>query len=225
MMLEGSLDCRDGKFGSDHSCQPPTSSAQEAGAGRVLFLKAFMRNPRGVAAVLPSSRRMGRMMAEELTYREGQTIVEIGPGTGSFTSEIVRRLEPDSRVLAIEREPIFADHLRRRLPARPEIHVCEGDAIDLHEHMDRRGMDQADYVVSGIGWPSIARERREAMLGAVADALVTGGKFLTFGYHVGWTLPSTWSFWRFLQETFRRVSISPVIWANVPPAYIYRCVK
>lgn len=206
------------------AAQQPSTNAkpEDVGAGRALFLKTFLRHPRRVAAVLPSSPRMGAAMAEEIAYREGQTIVEIGSGTGSFTGEIYKRLKPDSRLLAIEREPVFADHLRRRLPG---LDLCEGDAIDLKSHMSERGLSAADYVVSGIGWPSIAKEPREAMLSAAAECLAPGGKFFTFGYHMGWALPSTWAFWRFINRIFSSVSISPVIWSNVPPAYIYRCVR
>lgn len=223
MLLEGSLDLSDevSRTTRDPHDQPPARK-REVGAGQLLFLKTFLRNPRSVAAVMPSSRRMGRMMADELTYRDDQTIVEIGPGTGTFTCELARRMAPGARMFAIEREPAFAQHLRRRLPG---VDVCLGDAIDLQSHMQRRGLDSADYVVSGIGWPGVPPAPREVTLAAIADCLVPGGKFLTFGYHVSWALPSTWSFWRLLNRTFREVSISPVIWANVPPAFIYRCVK
>lgn len=187
-----------------------------------VFFSSFLRNPRGVAAVLPSSRRLARMMADELTYRPDQSIVEIGAGTGVFTRELASRLRDGARLLSIEREGAFVDFLRDKAPGADVHH---GDAADLAAIMRGRGMHAADYVVSGIGWPSIPREPRERMLTAIRDALVPGGKFLTFGYHVGWCLPSTWAFWAFMKRTFHRVSVSPVIWANVPPAYIYRCER
>lgn len=53
------------------------------------------------------------------------TILEIGPGTGILTREIVRRA---GRVVAIEIDPTLADRIRRVLP---EIEVIVGDALTV----------------------------------------------------------------------------------------------
>ena len=42
-------------------------------------------------------------------------ILEVGPGTGPVTREILRVLLPDDRLVAVEINPKFVRHLRQRL--------------------------------------------------------------------------------------------------------------
>ncbi len=53
-----------------------------------LFLHQAINNPAGVGAVIPSSRSLGRMMAGQIDPMNGP-VVEIGPGTGAITRQIL----------------------------------------------------------------------------------------------------------------------------------------
>jgi 23S rRNA (adenine-N6)-dimethyltransferase len=53
-------------------------------------------------------------------------IVEIGAGTGRITEPLAASAR---RVVAVELDPSFADALRRRFHARPNIAVVEGDIL------------------------------------------------------------------------------------------------
>jgi phospholipid N-methyltransferase len=50
-----------------------------------LFLKQYIKNPRMIGAVLPSSRNLARKMIEDIDFEKAECIVEYGPGTGVFT--------------------------------------------------------------------------------------------------------------------------------------------
>jgi phospholipid N-methyltransferase len=52
-----------------------------------------------------------------------------------------------------------------------------------------------------------------------------GGYFTTFAYLQGLLLPAGQRFKKLLNKSFRQVTVSRVIWANVPPAIVYRCKK
>ncbi len=68
---------------------------------------------------------MGKLLElAELTGRE--TVLEIGPGTGSLTEEL---LERSGRVVAVEIDSSLAALLRQRLAGRGKLTLIEGDAL------------------------------------------------------------------------------------------------
>ncbi len=52
-----------------------------------------------------------------------------------------------------------------------------------------------------------------------------GGVFVTFAYLQGLVLPSGKKFKHNLKKYFSHVERSEVVWGNVPPAIVYRCLK
>ena len=72
------------------------------------FFRAFRRNFHTTGAILPSSRFLARAMTFDLKGpRRPARILEVGPGTGAVTREIVRHLQDDDRFDAVEINPSF----------------------------------------------------------------------------------------------------------------------
>lgn len=203
-----------------------------ANAGRrFTFVKEFIKSPGEVAAVSPSSRRLARRMIQGLDFSAAQAVVEYGPGLGTFTDAIVIELEraaaktpaqPRCRLIAIERNEKMAELLRRR---HPDVALYHDDAANVRAICESEGFQQVDYVVSGLGWPSFSDDLRTRILEATADILRPGGEFRTFGYHVGLLMRGAWDFRATVRRLFSEVTISKVVWGNMPPAFVYRCVK
>lgn len=202
------------------------------GAGRrFTFVKEFIKSPGEVAAVSPSSRHLARRMIEGLDFSAARVVVEYGPGLGTFTDAIVKEIERGAsragrsdkcRVIAIERNERMAELLRKR---HPNVSLHHDDAANVRAICKDEGFDLVDYVVSGLGWPSFSDELRTRILEATAQVLKPGGEFRTFGYHVGLLMRGAWHFRRTVRRLFSDVSISKVVWANMPPAFVYKCVK
>src|SRR5215471_5733218 len=93
-----------------------------------LFLGQFVRSPRTVGAVSPSSQALARAMLAPIDFGAARTIVEFGPGTGAFTGEIASRLAPGSRYLGIELNAGFVRELRARYP---DLAFAQGNVADL----------------------------------------------------------------------------------------------
>ena len=49
----------------------------------LVFLKAWIRSPRKIGAVIPSSPVLAKAMADQVKTNENKTVVELGAGTGS----------------------------------------------------------------------------------------------------------------------------------------------
>lgn len=69
-----------------------------------------------------------RRIADGLELAPSETVLEIGPGPGGLTAELVTRA---SRVVAIEKDRDLVPALRRRFP---QVTVVEGDALALDWH-------------------------------------------------------------------------------------------
>src|SRR5579883_2753644 len=92
------------------------------------FLRQFVRSPRTVGAILPSSPALAEAMLAPIDFGRARTIVEFGPGTGAFTRAIASRLASDARYLGIELNAAFVSTLRQEFPQLDFVH---GSVTDL----------------------------------------------------------------------------------------------
>ncbi|MEU8544290.1 methyltransferase domain-containing protein [Streptomyces sp. NPDC048717] len=181
----------------------------------------FLRRPLTTGAIAASSRRLGYAMTEGIGLERARTVLELGPGTGVFTDAILARLAPDARLVAVEINPVLAARLSatRR---DPRLTVVRGSAAT---DLVAPAGGPADAVVSGLPWTVMPRALRGRVLDAVAEALVPGGRFTTFAYlHAARTPPAR----RLADELalrFDRLERSPVVWANLPPAFVHRATR
>lgn len=184
------------------------------------FLAAFIRNPRATGSLVPSSQGLAKRMVEGLGLEDARTVVEIGPGTGAFTGEVIRRVKSGAKVIAIELDAGFADSLRTRFPG---IEVVNDSAEALPGIMASRGITAIDAVVCSLPWANFPDGVSEKILNAITASLKPGGMFSSYVYLSGLWMPGAWKFRKLLRHSFAKVERTPIIWANVPPAFVCRC--
>jgi phosphatidylethanolamine/phosphatidyl-N-methylethanolamine N-methyltransferase len=233
---------------TNHSGATPPASGQVSGGGsagstirlRGAFLREFLRDPKATAAIAPSSRHLGRQMVAGLELSRVRSIVEYGPGTGTFTRCTLDALpagwfdgpgpgtehecRPGNQFIAIE----YNAELSRLVQAElPSVQVVNDSAENVVRICTDRGIHRGelDLVISGLGWVSLDKGLITRMLEATRDMLRPGGEFRTFGYHVGLMYPGAWHFRRELKRLFSSTSTSRIVWRNVPPAFVYRGVR
>lgn len=186
------------------------------------FLKSFLRTPSSVGAIAPSSRYLAQEMVAWFDWDHARGVVEYGPGTGVFTAEIVRNLHPDAKFFAIERDPELVATVRQRLP---QVSVFEDSVVNVPQLCQEMQIDQVDAIVCGLPWASFPEELQRQCIDAMMQVLRPGGQFATFAYWQGLLLPAGQRFRRRLSETFSSVHQSRTVWRNLPPAFVYRCVR
>lgn len=183
------------------------------------FLGEFVREPLKVGAILPSSKALSRVVVDSCTIRPTDTVVELGPGTGAFTGLILKRLSARGRLLAVELNVTHADILRRRFP---RCEVIQDSAEHLTRHLDG---ELADCIVSGLAWGSMHPRLQNQIFRAILKSLKPGGQFVAFAYvHAAW-LPTSRRFRQRLERHFKRVETTPIVWRNLPPAFVFRCAR
>jgi phospholipid N-methyltransferase len=184
------------------------------------FLTQFVRQPMSVGAVYPSSPTLADRITAPVPRTGDPVVVELGPGTGSFTGEIQRRLAGRGHQLAIEINTDFAGALSRRYPA---VDVISADAGNLRELLAARGHSQANVIVSGLPWAAFNENLQHMLLDAVADSLTDDGAFTTFAYLFAIWTPPAQRLRNALRARFEEVTMGRTVWANLPPALVYHC--
>lgn len=198
------------------------SAPRSALAGHLQFVRAFLRDPLTVGAFWPSSRALARLVVEGCQLRSRRLVVELGPGTGAFTELILARLHRKSRFVAIELNATNVRELARRFP---HVEIHHDSAANLQNCLGAGGDLRADCIISGLAWANMSPATQEPIMQAITSSLLPGGLFTTFAYvHAVW-LPTSQRFRRWLRASFARVETTPIIWRNLPPAFVYRCWK
>ncbi|MGH3981094.1 MAG: class I SAM-dependent methyltransferase [Pseudonocardiaceae bacterium] len=139
------------------------------------LLREFIRDPRAIAAVMPSSVAMATVLGMPIPESGEPVIVELGAGTGACTAVIQHRLGGRGRHIAVEANPILADLLTGRCP-HAEV-VC-GDAGDLPKFLADRGSPSADLIISTLPWVAFAPSAtRRPLLATLVESLASGGAY------------------------------------------------
>ena len=86
--------------------------------GKAVLFKRFLQHPTQVGALCPSSCALCRAMASEIGVENAGLVVELGPGTGVITRELVRRLPENGKLLAVELDELLCEHLKRTFRSR-----------------------------------------------------------------------------------------------------------
>jgi phosphatidylethanolamine/phosphatidyl-N-methylethanolamine N-methyltransferase len=182
----------------------------------LLFLGQAIRNWRTAGTFTQSRPALARAIVDAVgDVADGQVLLELGPGTGVVTRELIRRF-PRARVVAVEVLEAFASRLEQ---AMPEVTVVRGCASQLDAHLAALGIDPEDAaaVVSGLPMLSLPGDLPRRILASIASVLRPGRRYVQFTY-----FKRAWR--RFTLDGFQQLARRRV-WLNVPPAYVLTFVR
>jgi phospholipid N-methyltransferase len=189
---------------------------------KINFLREYISNPGSIGAVAPSGRMLASRMLDGISLESAATVVELGPGTGAYTTEILHRISSEAKFIAIEKNPVFLAGLRQRFE---NLEIIEGDAGNLVHLLHHRGIDAVDVVVSGLPWAAFPETVQQKILSEVHHILAPDGRFVTFAYFGMHMLPRARAFRNLLESFFGQVERTPLAWRNLPPAFAYHCKR
>lgn len=147
---------------------------------RLAFLKGFLRDPRDVGSVIPSSRFLERRMVRMAGVREADSVVELGPGTGGTTRAILAAMPENSTLLAVELDPVFADLVRGFDDKRLMVH--QGSAENLRELIATHRLKPPKAILSGIPFSTMPVDVGTRIIEAIRDVLAPGGCFVAYQF-------------------------------------------
>lgn len=180
------------------------------------FARSFLKHPLMLGSLIPSSKPLVARVSKQVDWAHTRVVVEYGPGVGTVTSEILRRLPPDGVLVAIDYNPEFVQYLRRALPDR-RLRVAHGSAAEVEPILAGFGLDGADCVLSGMPHSTLSAELRAQIFASTRRVLRPGGSFIVYSQFTGAALPQ-------LRQVFGEVSqhFEPL---NILPARIFCCSR
>lgn len=165
---------------------------------------------------------MAREIIRQARVADADCILEFGAGTGAFTAEILKKKKPDAHFMVVERSPELVQTLRARFP---DTDICEASIEIIKGLMKARNLPAANAIVCGLPWASFPEILQDTLLNATYEAMQPGAIFTTFAYLQGTLLPAGQRFKKKITGQFAEVRKSPVVWRNLPPAFVYTCKK
>jgi len=180
------------------------------------FLRQYISTPRITGAIAPSSKYLAAKMIENINFLKAKYIVEYGPGTGVFTTELIAKRKPGTQLLLIERNEKFYKMLTEKFKDVPDIKIINDTAEHVGDILKKNGIPLADYIVSGLPFASLPGGAAHEIMLQTQRCLRNGGKFITFQY--------TRMKFDFFRTYFKRFDVTHE-WRNVPPAYVLTCIN
>jgi phospholipid N-methyltransferase len=181
---------------------------------RLAFLKGFLRQPKGVGSVIPSSRFLERKMVRMAGVAQAESVIELGPGTGGTTRAILAAMPETATLLAIELDPAFADHVRNIDDRRLIVH--QGSAEHLAELIAAHRLRAPNAILSGIPFSTMPEDVGTRIIEAIRDVLAPGGCFVAYQFRGA------------VAERARPILGEPDVspeFLNIPPMWVYRWRK
>ncbi len=148
------------------------------------FLQEYRRHARSTGSLLPSGKYLARSLTAELGKTRGPArILEVGPGTGSVTAQILRHLCPDDRLDAVELNGHFVALLQRRFDQEPLFRQCRDQVRLIHGAVeDVEGEGTYDSIVSGLPLNSFPVAQVREIFEVYRRLLKPGGTLTYFEY-------------------------------------------
>ncbi|MEZ2736820.1 class I SAM-dependent methyltransferase [Aneurinibacillus aneurinilyticus] len=179
---------------------------------RLQFLTQFLKYPRTIGSITPSSSFLAKAMVTPVSWEDTEVVVELGAGTGIFTKYIEQNMKPASRAYIFEKNLPLQKKLKQRYPAFSHY----TDAKNMSAVLCETGEKSADVIISGLPFTVFPKELTTQIMNEVIKSLKPGGLFITFQYSLHMK--------KRLQADFSTIELRFVPF-NIPPAFVYICRK
>ena len=175
-----------------------------------VFFKHWLRSPRSMGSIIPSSMYLARALAAEVVWEPGSHVIELGGGTGAITQGLLERGIPASNLVVIELETNLYNYLTGRYP---DVTVIQGDATRLDEIIARLPIERVSTVISGLPMINMPAEFKRAIIDQAFAAMPEGHAMLQYTYSPLAPVP--------IKELDLNARLVRYVLRNFPPAAVW----
>jgi len=177
------------------------------------FAVNFFLHPSMLGSLVPSSRLLINDVMAQVDWERARVVVEYGPGVGTITQEVLKRLHPEAVLVAIELNGNFVEFLEDEI-RDPRVRLVHDSALHVRQVLEQMGLPKADYIISGIPFTNMRASLRRSIAKEARQALQPDGALVVYQF-TRTALP-------YLQSNFASVRQGFQLW-NILPAHIFYC--
>lgn len=181
---------------------------------KIDFFKTFIKD-KDVASVVPTSLHCVKKVCSNINFEHDFTLVEYGPGDGVFPKYILDKMSDASRMILIEANEDFAAKLKETF-TDPRVEIHNALAGDVESVLASGDIGKIDYVLSGIPFSFLKKDRKREVLRATKAILKDGGLFLAYQTSGHLKKP--------VMEVFGNYE-TDFVPLNIPPYFVYRVIN
>ena len=189
--------------------QLATSQKKQHPHDAALFFRRWLSNPLQMGSIIPSSPKLGALIAKQIDKRSSSLILELGAGTGAITKSLISAGISPGRIVVVEIVPEMADHLRAKFS---QTSVLQADAFNLPIQSLKDTGTEIGTVICGIPLVLLNEAKQRQFIQQV-EAVAPGRGFLLYTYCFTSPLPH-----RTLGLDAQRLDWTPL---NFPPASVW----
>jgi phospholipid N-methyltransferase len=178
-----------------------------------LFARNFFKYPSMLGSIVPSSRFLVKDLMSEIDWDRARVLVEFGPGVGTITREVLKRMRPDAVLVVIELNEEFVQYLGATI-RDPRLRIVHGSAAHVRRILAEQGLAPADCIISGLPYSLLPEELRKEIVSESRQALKAEGSLLVVQFSPS-VLPD-------LKSSFSSVKLGFQL-LNILPARIFHC--
>lgn len=182
---------------------------------RIDFFKVAVKNLKTSGTIAPSSRFLAKRMLKSIDFSTSKVLVELGPGNGAITNQILKEMAPDAHLICFEVNDDFYQHLTKI--NHPQLTVLKVSAEHIDEELKKRGFSKACHIISSLPLTIIPNMVSDAILKNALSCLELKGTFIQYQYSL--------TYFKQLKSVFKDSISLDFELLNVPPAFVYRCKK
>lgn len=182
---------------------------------KITFFREAIKNLSTSGTLVPSSKFLVKGMLADINFENARVLVEFGPGSGIITTEILKRMHPDARLICFEINDNFYKHLATI--KHPQLSIVKTSAVSIKEVIQKQGFESVDCVISSLPLAIMPPGVSLDILENAYSVLCENGIYLQYQY----SLQNK----KDLKQVFGQYVKIKFVTLNIPPAFVYFCKK
>ena len=183
---------------------------------KLFFFSNFLSRPKEVAAIAPSSKHLISQILSHVALEDAKCLVEYGPGVGTVTHALLKKLSPNAKLICFETNLKFCNFIKNNIKD-DRLVVINDSAENLAYHLKRLNIPNINYAFSGIPFSLIEPKSKKSIIRTTRDKLRQGGKFVVYQQY-------SMMVRKYLKIYFENIK-TKFEFRNMPPSYVFVCER
>lgn len=175
---------------------------------KLQFALQYLLHPFRNASITPSSTFAARAVVAGIDFSVIDVVVELGPGTGVFTEEVLKNCKSETKIILIEIEEAYVKLLREKFGERVIVEQGSAHLIEaiVAKHTDKK----VGLIISGL--PVRIPAIKDALFASIKRYTDAGTRYRFFSY-----VPPL------VRREYRGLPIQKLsfVLRNFPPLFVY----